>query len=129
MQFWEMTTPEWIFSTILNAPIKKSIIFMSVLNLSHTHTHTHARARTHTLSLSHTHTLSLCIGLYQYLLFNRETLFLHGEGRGERDRGSCEEEGVEVMRASQVATILSNLSNNDSSVKILAEHPGILRYM
>ena len=65
--------------------------------------------------------VSGAVGLYECLLFNTGSLLLRGEAI------SVGEEGVEGARVAQVATILSNLSGDEASARMLAGHPGVLR--
>ena len=44
-----------------------------------------------------------------------------------RGESLSSEEGVEALRVAQVATILSNLSGDESSAQVLASNPGVLR--
>ena len=60
-------------------------------------------------------------GMYECLLFNTGSLLLRGESL------SPTEDGVEGLRAGQVATILSNFSTDESSARELAESSGVLR--
>ena len=59
-------------------------------------------------------------GLYECLLFNTGSIMLRGESRSS-------EEGVEALRVAQVATILSNLSGDETAAQVLASNPGVLR--
>lgn len=101
-------------SMLLLEEVSKQIIFTFV-NMSSVITHSQIKLIVVVFNYSITTT-----GLYECLLFNTGSIMLRGESLSS-------EEGVEALRVAQVATILSNLSGENSSAQILAGSTGVLR--